>query len=836
MRFQRGDIVWARVIYPKTWYPGLVSTTNTLGISVAFFNIIKPRYFLESEVCSFKENFDSLVKKIKCSIGQVLLDHVLKLIARRSVSSLRCPCLLESENVRRTNENGDVGSLFCANSVVGFVRGLGVCPFVEDSDFVCAVSWVSQAQMFRRFLVTQHQLLLNEEAIKKTQNVDDCVCLSASGNATHSVARKPVASELEPETLQEDQLHSGLLTQTKQTKPQSFDEMLVNLHCLALDASFVRRGCLNAVKQICLTFGNLSYQYTSNLELKNCYHISSDNQFSYPECVGSQPSFVVDEKAVRENLGPFMPYVASPMNFTGLKRRNDLPADTGFSFKLLKTMPLFSISKADAYLQKRKPECSFHMNDILIPSPAFLDFPSRFCNTEPFLSSTGADAHLQRSRTGFEAGEEIQDCHSMHLIQNMLNIYLAKDASHCNTTPELSMFQENKDNVDILNDNGTCLPSAEMQGPGGITSILKDGETLKSVDYDANEKIADGIQSEDKMDDCKLVLQLSTAEPVINCVMENGCDDDKMANACAETRNFLLSDMNTHQLPMTLSNDDAATSGASMKPTNSGDVMSVETSGGITMISSVGDSSMDTKELYQSDPSDLTSKPQVARRSAVGNLDNSKTCLDYDKIGNGSVVTSNCLSSEPSIHQILMTPSNSDNATFVETSIRGSMISSYEDSCMNNESNLPGTSVQPLKSKVSQQSAVCSFACSNSLHMKFPKGFNLPSETDLIRKFSRFGRVDPLKTKVFQRMGSAQVVFFDELDAVAAYQCAKRKKNIFREETVLYWLGRFERKSRGSNFLSRMSSSNLKSSLKKSTRRGKDLKECTRRVRFTIET
>jgi hypothetical protein len=52
---------------------------------------------------------------------------------------------------------------------------------VEDSDFVCAVSLVSQVQMFRRFMVTRQKLLLNEEAIKKKHNEDDYVCLSASG-------------------------------------------------------------------------------------------------------------------------------------------------------------------------------------------------------------------------------------------------------------------------------------------------------------------------------------------------------------------------------------------------------------------------------------------------------------------------------------------------------------------------------------------------------------------------------------------------------------------------------------------------------------------------------
>ncbi|KAJ6388039.1 hypothetical protein OIU77_026580 [Salix suchowensis] len=165
------------------------------------------------------------------------------------------------------------------------------------------------------------------------------------------------------------------------------------------------------------------------------------------------------------------------------------------------------------------------------------------------------------------------------------------------------------------------------------------------------------------------------------------------------------------------------------------------------------------------------------------------------------------------------------------------MVSSSEGSSMNNkESNIQGTSEQPFKSKVSQQPAESTFTYSNSLHMKFPKDFILPSKMDLIRKFSRFGRVDPLKTEVFQLMGSARVVFFDELDAVAAYQYAKRKNNLYGAATVLYWLDRSGQKRRGSNFLSPPSSSNLKSSLKKSSRRGKEDNKHTRRVRFTIET
>jgi hypothetical protein len=57
--------------------------------------------------------------------------------------------------------------------------------------------------------------------------------------------------------------------------------------------------------------------------------------------------------------------------------------------------------------------------------------------------------------------------------------------------------------------------------------------------------------------------------------------------------------------------------------------------------------------------------------------------------------------------------------------------------------------------------------------MKFPKNFNLPSKEQLIKKVSVFGAVDSSNTRVSWYCGSAQVAFFEESDAVAAYQYAK---------------------------------------------------------------
>lgn len=148
----------------------------------------------------------------------------------------------------------------------------------------------------------------------------------------------------------------------------------------------------------------------------------------------------------------------------------------------------------------------------------------------------------------------------------------------------------------------------------------------------------------------------------------------------------------------------------------------------------------------------------------------------------------------------------------------------------------PGNSDLALKSKVGKLSEVQSgIVFSKTLHMKFPKGCNLPSEEELVKKFSPFGRIDPLCTKVYSYTGSARVVFLSQLDAVAAYQYAKRKKNIFSKQNVKFWLDPFDDK-RGYKRLLTSPDYNLKSCLKKSKQLGEEDKKSPRKVRFLLET
>lgn len=83
-----------------------------------------------------------------------------------------------------------------------------------------------------------------------------------------------------------------------------------------------------------------------------------------------------------------------------------------------------------------------------------------------------------------------------------------------------------------------------------------------------------------------------------------------------------------------------------------------------------------------------------------------------------------------------------------------------------------------------------------SLHMKFPKDFNLPSKEQLEKKFLLFGPLDCSKTKLFFYTGAAQVVFLNQADADYAYRCVKRK-NAFGHANVRFWFDEHENYRRG---------------------------------------
>jgi hypothetical protein len=158
---QRGDIVWARVVFPHTWWPGVVLRIDSLGVLVSFFDLQPPRYFLNSELRYFDHTFRSpMVRNNK----DELFDRALEVFGRRTLRSLTCPC-------QRTNRSGPRDlrgrTSFQAVGVLGFVLRMGVSPWVEETEFVEAVRSVAQVQAFRGYRSAKQILMLKGQCQRR---------------------------------------------------------------------------------------------------------------------------------------------------------------------------------------------------------------------------------------------------------------------------------------------------------------------------------------------------------------------------------------------------------------------------------------------------------------------------------------------------------------------------------------------------------------------------------------------------------------------------------------------------------------------------------------------
>ncbi|XP_060964194.1 uncharacterized protein LOC115705951 isoform X2 [Cannabis sativa] len=135
-----------------------------------------------------------------------------------------------------------------------------------------------------------------------------------------------------------------------------------------------------------------------------------------------------------------------------------------------------------------------------------------------------------------------------------------------------------------------------------------------------------------------------------------------------------------------------------------------------------------------------------------------------------------------------------------------------------------------------QSNALARFASSKSLFLKFYVDSNLPSKQELVKKYSPFGSVDYVNTKIFCSAGSAKVAFLNQSDAVVAYQHSKMKKLFPGQLYVRYWVDSFINTRGKTKLLTRKQlEPKLKSCLRNSKSHGNEDKK-RRKVRFLMET
>ncbi|XP_065868178.1 uncharacterized protein [Euphorbia lathyris] len=379
MRLRRGDIVWARVVFPKKWWPGLVRSIDGHRVAVSFFNDGEdPRVFLETEVFSFAENFELLTKTLKnCSRGKELLDSALKLVARRAAYSLKCPC-----HFRPSPEGGKIykrsrsrRDAFRPDDLLSLVHGLAVSPFVGDSDFVSTVTMASQLNVFRCYLIAERKGFLDLKATKER--------LSNSPLPTTG-AQSSGVSKLGFESLNADQPNSGSWIEVNHANTQSLNRMLVNVQYLAFDNNYTREGCLSTLQRNCMPIRNLGCQAVSNFEINKCSESSSDLQLC-------QPSVEGNGKNCWDTSAP------PPSNSSEFLRQYDHSVESDFRFKLYKSMPLSSINGIPDDSQRSEIGRSICGLESLISVPSFSDLSLKFSNRMPLSCYNCTDAVVENS-------------------------------------------------------------------------------------------------------------------------------------------------------------------------------------------------------------------------------------------------------------------------------------------------------------------------------------------------------------------------------------------------------------------------------------------------------
>ncbi|KAL5735262.1 hypothetical protein ACOSP7_033123 [Xanthoceras sorbifolium] len=728
---RRGDLVWARVLFPHKWWPGLLLRRDSLGCFVSFFGFQNSRYFHPYEISSFEQYFKLHIHTCTCPTANILLDRAFKLLSQKLAFNLKF------------HTSRSITDLFRPQEVLGFVRTLAVSPWVEDADFLIAVNVLAQITAFRHHFVSSsvHSRMETElhssemmhtvaedldtsemEGICQVGVEDQVFSEQVETNFSASLIDIKKMSNLFPEVClslpNKDKYDIISTIQAKHCKTQSYGAMPIKQQVPALNRFYLEGKCFNTLNWSVLSFRfYLSYQTTFDICFKKCCLLESgEPQFFNTFYIKSPLDVKVHKQTGRGNtILPCITPMEYPVKFSGLKRLLDQSVVSEPTLKLRKTL-LFSINGADANLWRSRKEHNAVLSDTCISADTFSG-PLELCNTMA-LSSNGAYAHLQRNITGCvadslfgsqaklntlnlsyiaaQSSKHICSSKLMDLVGNMLNFSLLEHRS-----PKVLELDENDYGVE---NSRTHISCTNKHQPEQCEAILK---SCISDTHDATEKM----------------LRPSDSQSVSNYETRTHTDDNEAHDVGSGTRN-------EHEMP----------------PVNGDNSISIKISEGRSM-------NVENRELLQSVTFDSAPKSQEARQS-----------------------------------DLQMT-----------------------------------------------------LAFSRSLFMKFPVNYSLPSKEELVKKFSPFGKVDYVSTKVYFYTGTARVVFLHQLDAEAAYQYAKRKK-IFGEVKVRFWLDPHENK-RGTKYPVRFSSVtakrpefDLKSCLKKSKLHSKEDKRCPRKVRFVIET
>ncbi|KAG2671991.1 hypothetical protein I3760_13G017400 [Carya illinoinensis] len=698
MRMQAGEIVWTRVVFPQKWWPGLVLRADALGVLVSFFDLQPPRYFFDSQVRPFEDNFRSL----SCSTSDALLERALRLFGRRTLWSLTCPCRRGKKNSRGCFQAAAAAATsFQAVGVLGFILSRAVSPWIEEADFVDAVRVLAQIQAFRGYSSGNQRLRYKRYDQRGSED-------------ENSVAHETDNLEVQGES----QLF--------------FMEVENNL---AAGVTKIANSGLSVVKG---SFDERDHDSMSQARIKQWKANSLDASISAPL--------------------------------------------SGPSFKLQVAMSAFQLNGSGAYLKRKHNGFEIDRFNAPFPiSPIKLKIKHH--------SASGPQSFTYLCNSSF-----------VELVLDMFSISPSEEASHHGDNVEICKLQEPAKNVDI--NTKPCISCVERQELGKCVCNWENNgvqdedvgvdSNLRSLQPLATQSVSNhviGTHAKSTEVDSGLAAKSGLIADIIKKLPGDGAIFNR-SNECASINLALGDSFNEHK--------------ELYRPVISNSSFGSQRGRQLEALAASTSLHMKFPRLFK-----LPSKEELVKVFCpFGPVDTLKTRIS-SWTGAAQVVFShpNDAVAAYQYAKEKITLFGKANIRFwldpLEHRRRGTKNSvpspSMTGKSVNQKSCRSVSSTSSIKSQRGEKLEATTSATASTLHMKFPKDFKLPSKEELLKKFCPFHTVDSQRTKVFFNTGAAQVVFSDPTDAVAAYQYAK-KKVLFGDTNIRFWLDPLEHKRRGTMF------------------------------------
>ncbi|PON69882.1 Nucleotide-binding alpha-beta plait domain containing protein [Trema orientale] len=786
-----GELVWAKVGEESSgmcWWPGLIQAreedTHGVVFLVSFFDHQNPRHFQLPQLRPFSDGFLESMSTDDLGDGLcgALLDSALRLLCRRAALSLRCRCRSEMAGswLGDLESVGDAEAfeakrLFRPEAVLGFVQSKAVLPWVEVEGFIGAVKGVAQIQVFRDYNAIGQRV-----AYRK----------ASRGRRSHERAtRKELRSYLCSKLVADE---------SSNLEPDNGGQVFPKR-----DETNMEAGLASRMKPLILLSNESFLALEDQHEKKSIQVKQGEEQSLYVmtanlRCLALESSRLVVNwlNITEQNIMRFRNFLSDKVSDTCIKKcfplesREAYYSRTGY-FKTQQSV------KADGI------KCDIEVSGSIVPD---MERPVRKLGCKRRLdlnavSGSPVSKFRFKRRIDGTAYSDSSFMFSEKIDRTETEVASStaffKGPSSYFFDPFVSF--NGVDSHEERNSTGWKETSIHNSFPGSLKLEIQNIRAKISTNV-CNRSLFGFLHSISDSSLCKDLAHLR------NIVEISKGQEVKMTDTCMpygsvgirkDNRNcYTYSYTATEEIGTGFQNED-------MKVENS--FTTLQSSATEFIFS----------EMFKTNASDVG----ILKNNLRTVVQPSEFSLNPDKIQ--------------------MQPVGSKGVTSFKSDGKVSSSVAFEDGIENTEIlDKPCASDLLLNLHDAQQSkALARFAGSTSLHMKFPRDSNLPSKKELVKKFSPFGPVDSLKTKIFYYTGSAQVVFCNQSDAMVAYQYAKRKKLLSGYSNVWYWLDPFENKRGGTKPLNgKPFGPKLKSCIRNSSALGTEDKRKAQKVRFLMET